>query len=503
MTLLRHDPAWPLENPPDFTRAEKLGDGVGGRRYLRLAQAGPWGSTLFAKEFGSGGSARRAALREYQAAVALCQAGGTTPHPWGLYTEQGRYGLLLQDLGPESRKPSHLFLELGWLSQVGAFLGRLHRLRIAHGDFHLGNLLVDGDGSLHCIDLRRLRLDCNHEPTLIRDVAWLAADLEPMDGRRWLTLAGAYAEARFQKPASSAERKHWAATLLQAGFERLRHHHANLDRRARRRLQGAHPQIWASPSLQERRTWLEQVPAGESEGRSLKQGSRSQVQRKRLDDREVVVKHFLLRKAMDPRNRLGRSKAMDNYFAIQGLQRRGFTTAGALAAWSRPGAGSWLVLEYLDRHTPLQKAILELEGAARLELLRELAASIRRLHRAGVYYRDLKPSNLMVDLQAPPGRRLTFIDHDRNRFRRNEIGPQEARRDLAALHAGLPAEVRASERMIALRHYDCRWLRRSWWRRWIRPLLQEAAERRHRWIPRRLLSGEQNQACPHEPDGGL
>ena len=259
------------------------------------------------------------------------------------------------------------------------------------------------------------------------------------------------------------------------------------DREARGALRGAHPQLWRCdpPDLQA----LERLAAARPSD-SLKLGSSSTVLRIPFPvGGHAVLKHYLPTKRLDPRDRLGRSKAMRSLLAAESLLRRGFDVARPLGAWSTPGKGSFLLLEDLHEHLPMHEAVLQVTGSARGEMLATVARLIRCLHRAGVAYRDLKPSNLLVRLPGTRAADYRFLDHDRNRFLRSEVPEETALRDLAAFHAGLPPEVRASERMRALEVYAPDIHDRSTWQRMAPPILQEARERAHRWVARGLLAG--------------
>ncbi len=202
----------------------------------------------------------------------------------------------------------------------------------------------------------------------------------------------------------------------------------------------------------------------------------------------AILKHYLPTKKIDPRNRFGRSKALKSFFAAESLLRRGFQAAKPLGSWSTPAKGSFLLLATCSG-MPLHKAILEVEGDERAQLLQTLAQTLRRLHRAGVAYRDLKPSNLLLHL---PGTRLedfVFVDHDRNRFLAQTVPQALALRDLAALHAGLPNAVRTSERMRALQIYCPQIRQAACWQSCAPTLIDEAARRHHRWVPPALFTG--------------
>lgn len=477
------DPQWPSAWAPDPERAQPCGQGAGGRRYFRLPQPGPWGASLFVKDFGAGRGARAAARREFAAAAAARRAGAPMVRAWAALEVRGRAWLLSQDCGPQAAWSRARALAAP--EALGRAAAALHAAGCAHGDLHVQNALQGPDGGLCWTDLRELRSGADASARAL-DLGRLYASLVPCPARVLLRFARAYLPA----DARARARKELARAMAEAGWLRFREHQSNLDRRARRALRGGHPlpwhpQVWRVPELRAQRLALEQQADAAAE--PLKLGPRTRVLRVRAGDAHCVLKHFGRTKPLDPRDALGRSKALVNLLAAEGLARRGLPAARPLAAWSRAGSGSWLVLEELPEHRPLHEAVLAVRGRDRAALLHELALLVRHLHLAGVAYRDLKPSNVLV---GPWGeRRLVLIDHDRNRFGRAALPPELARRDLAALHAGLPPEVRAAERFAALRAYDPRWARRAFWRQHVRPLLEEAAARRHRWQPRRLLGG--------------
>jgi hypothetical protein len=252
---------------------------------------------------------------------------------------------------------------------------------------------------------------------------------------------------------------------------------------------GRHPLLCVGLRLDPQSAESAATAAG---AQALKQGDRSLVLRiPRLDGAPelgpVVLKHYLPGRFPDPRDACARSKAVRSLLAARALQRRGFRVAEPLAAWSRPGCGSWLLLRALDGHEPLHVLAARLDEPARRALLADFADCLRRLHAAGVAYRDLKPSNVMVT--AARGERFAFIDHDRNRFSSGPVPRGLILRDLAAVNAGLPPVVRAAERWQALARYDAGMLARPRWKHEVSLILLESARRRHRWVPRRLLGG--------------
>jgi len=476
------DPAWPADASFDPRDALPLGDGLRGRRYFRLQQPGPWGGSLFLKELRANAGNRRRARREFRLGQEMHRAGVPCPRPWGVWEEEARLLLLFEDLGAGAPFEHDGFLAApGALEQTARAVAVMHQAGLFHRDLHLGNLLRGPDGSPVLADFakarRRGRLS---ERDRMRDLGRLFGSLLPASRQTLRRFTEAYLD-REDCGAFSDQ-------IEAAGYQRLRDHHANLDRRARRKVRGAHPRALRTEPAAVAPLLEAADPDAAFAGDLLKEGSRSRVGRVELaDGRRAVLKHYLPRSGADPRDRLGFSKALRSLLAAESLRRRRLPAARPLAAWSRPGAGSWLLLEDLPGDQPLQRVLPALAPPDRAELLAELAGMVRWMHHLGVAYRDLKPSNLLANEDATPGDRLRLIDHDRNRFSRESVPAPQAMRDLAALHAGLPPEIRAAERIEALRAYDPALLERPAWRRLVRPLLTEAAERQHRWIPRALL----------------
>jgi tRNA A-37 threonylcarbamoyl transferase component Bud32 len=151
----------------------------------------------------------------------------------------------------------------------------------------------------------------------------------------------------------------------------------------------------------------------------------------RLNGAEVFVKRVESRawsKGVVARLRGSRAK-----MALQGadiLQRHGFAHPRPIAAFDKLRLGaiqaSYVVVEMLRRPRILSRFALA-DGRDfrwRQRLSDELADTIRRLHKAGCYTRDLQETNLMVEAQ---GGELTFYFIDLEDFRRRRTVPSSLR----------------------------------------------------------------------------
>lgn len=245
-------------------------------------------------------------------------------------------------------------------------------------------------------------------------------------------------------------------------WRKYRAKNCELDQLSRRVNAGLHPAIFRISDIEtsDLRT-----------GQALKDkvGSPSSVYLTRLPNGEkAALKHYRPTKRFDLRNALGFSKALYSLHAAESIARRGFRAAKPLAAWSEPGNGSFLLLEDLSTLPRLQDALTKGTRSEQRDLLVGLALLVRQMHQSGIWYRDLKPSNILVDQAAEGVDRFVLLDHDRNRFLRREIRHRKAAQDLAAIHAGLERTVHWRDLLFGLKHYDMKML----------PLVEDATARR-------------------------
>jgi len=266
--------------------------------------------------------------------------------------------------------------------------------------------------------------------------------------------------------------------MTEADWKRFRELQCRLDREHRREVKGWHPSIWR----------IEPFDRGELQlGKALKDKPRSPscIHRATLPTgEEFALKHYQPTKRFDPRNALGSSKALYSLRAAESIARRGFRAAKPLAAWSEAGNGAFILLENLSELPRLQDALGQRTRREQRALLVELALLVRRMHRSGLWYRDLKPSNILVDQAADGADRFVLLDHDRNRFSRTEISRRKAAQDLAAIHAGLERSVHWRDLLSGLKHYGIE----------ILPLVEDATAKRlisrgRKPIPRLTAAG--------------
>jgi hypothetical protein len=117
----------------------------------------------------------------------------------------------------------------------------------------------------------------------------------------------------------------------------------------------------------------------------------------------------------------------------------------------RPGRGatSFLALEWVDHATHLGRALAAASAPERAELVRLALDAVARFHAAGFVHRDLYAPHFVIERESG-----ALVLLDLGRARRCDPRSPGARRwlvkDLAALHATLPAAVGAFERRRAL-----------------------------------------------------
>ncbi len=432
-TDLFQDPEWPPGFPLESSPRSPLGTGAGGRRYQRLETPGPWGASLFVKDFGPKG--KQAAEREFHWHQRLQEKNFRVPRPWLVNQLQGSWQFLMEDCGGgKELTRNEILTDRSLQTALAKSIRALHGAGFEHGDLHIGNILRDESGSLLWTDFRRTQgFDSLPQAAQMRDWGHFLAAIFPTPLSNLTNLLDSFSEKQRQ-------------SALQAGWHRFRTHHRNLDRRSRRLIRGIHPTVIRNS-----------IPTGtlHLSGQPLKVGTHSTVTR--LTDADLpswIRKEWQPTRRLEIRDALGRSKAMRSLLAAEALLRRNFRAARPFAAGSRPGQGSWLLMEDRGNLLRLQDALRSVGPGEQSHLLRSLSHLCHCLHQAGVWYRDLKPSNLLVDPEASDINRFVLIDHDRNRFLARVVPPKCVIKDLAALLAGFPDQITNEQRGSFLQDYD-------------------------------------------------
>jgi tRNA A-37 threonylcarbamoyl transferase component Bud32 len=139
---------------------------------------------------------------------------------------------------------------------------------------------------------------------------------------------------------------------------------------------------------------------------------------------EVFVKRYKCRGINDVcKHIIFSSKAVSEWRALKRFEKRKLPCPGRLAFSEQRSfrilRDSCLIAESLTGAIPLNEYIEKNRPVAlrnKVELIKALAALISRLHRTGVFYRDLHAGNLLIkqEKDSPPG--LFFIDLHRAFF---------------------------------------------------------------------------------------
>jgi tRNA A-37 threonylcarbamoyl transferase component Bud32 len=87
-------------------------------------------------------------------------------------------------------------------------------------------------------------------------------------------------------------------------------------------------------------------------------------------------------------------------------------------------------------------------------LLSKVAQLVREMHARGIWHRDLKASNILVQKKVPDGEKLYLVDLDSVRIKKR-LDRKEKIRDLARLNASLVSTTTVSmtDRLRFLQYY--------------------------------------------------
>jgi tRNA A-37 threonylcarbamoyl transferase component Bud32 len=439
--------------------------------------------------------------REWRAAHHLLGRGLETPVPLalGCWRRRGlaRRGALITEtvadgvsLG-EALGSRGLRGDSGWrlgvLQRAAQFIARVHGEGVFHGDLHAGNLLVAGTKGdrLYLLDLHRVRwgrrLTWGQRLWNLAQLLGSLGDLDPGEET-------GFVRAYLAREGGGREPGSVLGTLKGLREGMARRHQRSRTRRclvessgfvARRSGQwrffarrgfplGAFPRI-----LQDARSVI--CP---TDGRSLKLARESRVTAhlthvggRPLD---LCVKEYPYRGLLHAvRCSIKPSRARAFWKGCWGLRVRGFGVPDPHLMWERRRLGVLLgcgvITEMVRLGRGMDRYVRETPPSVWRPLIPFLAETLARMHATGVFHRDLKAGNVLIEAGGQ-GRRVVFLDLEAVRFpRRVSWGARVL--NLAQLDASLPSEVGLRDRLRFLSAYGGK----RWHRDQLRALARETA----------------------------
>ncbi len=467
----------------DFTRPALLGADENRVRIRGRLEAG--GTSYFVKVFKRAGAARalksillgHVAKKEFSASRYLSSCGIRTPEAVavGLSSScEDRAVIIFREI-PGALPVRDLFLGArpeereGYLDSIARTTAQLHRASFYHRDYHGGNLLVTPDEAgrslLWVVDLHRSSFPRDMAGANgVANIADILHSLLPALGdgdiERFLS--------RYRRENPSAR---WNdAAARQAIEERI-------GKIEKRRLKSRTKRCFMNSSgffvsrsrqrvLYGRRGVSGDEIVGLIErfkrggGRLIKNDTKASVALMPTDRTEICIKAY---ERLGPLDRiaalLGRSRGHGSWRAAQGMLLRGFDTPRHLClVISRhfliPRA-VYLVTESIAPRLEMDRFILDnlADGPseARGRFATGLGSVIGSLHRAGIYHRDLKATNIAVGKKGG-GFSFSFLDLDAVSFG-GSVPPLRRAKNLAQIFLSTPGVIDAGARRLFFEAY--------------------------------------------------
>lgn len=347
-----------------------------------------------------------------------------------------------------------------WIDRLGVALRSLATARLAHGDLHLGNILVCGD-RLAFLDWKESRLRARAS-ALARDLA----DLEFSLARSGVQRAG---RLRLRKASLGSPGSAVSRTALRGAAARAdaaaQDHYRGRTRRALvvgRRFAAVDPAIGRGMRVAEisNDSVARALEAHKGTALVLKDDERSRVTRIPSGGDagtsasswivKEVTKRGFARRLADP---FRGSPAQRGWLGGHGLLARGVHAARPLAFVELAERRSLLILEDASPRPCLEDAeAAQWKSLPESALADALLALLLSLHRRGVDHGDLQSSHLFGDFEDRRLRAFALIDLEGVRFK-THLSDDARLRALSELNASLGEAHLAND--TRRRIFDC------------------------------------------------
>jgi tRNA A-37 threonylcarbamoyl transferase component Bud32 len=359
-----------------------------------------------------------------------------------------------------------------YLDLLADFTASLHGASFNHRDYHTGNLLLEKKNKdkhdLFVIDLHRCSFPRNMDGrrglmNLANVVYYLAPVIDERDVHAFL--------ARYREKNPDAR---WEVdTAPERVFRRVRKIE---QRRYKSRTKRCYKE---STEFTSRKSWdflvyfsreaaddLDEIlhlidESSRGGGTVIKKSKKTRVTLMRARRGEIAIKGY---EHLSLRHRLGAlmrsSRGHRSWWAARGLLVRGFDTPKPLALvikrWFFIPRKIYVVTESTRPLLELDRYIAGMfsGGAIRDEksrLVENLAETVGRLHKKGVYHGDMKAVNIVVRKERDAFR-FFFLDLDNVRFS-DRVSQRRRAKNLYQLYRSIPRAIDADDRRAFFRTY--------------------------------------------------